>query len=60
MSNSDERFDILRDIKPYNFEPLTDKVTDNISCEELAAVSADVDLEQPHVPPTPGPQQKLD
>ena len=45
MSNSDERFDILRDIKPYNFEPLTDKVTDNISCEELAA---------------PGPQQKLD
>ena len=27
---------------------------DSINCEELAATSADVDLEQPPVPPTPG------
>jgi len=40
MSDSNESFDILRDIKPYGFEPLAKKVTDNINCEELAAASA--------------------
>ena len=62
MSDSKESLDILGVIKPYNFEPLAKKVTDIINCEELAAASADVDLEQPLVPPTPGhgPQQELD
>ena len=62
MSDSDESFDILKDIKPYSFEPLAEKVADSINYEELAATSADVDLEQPLVPPTPGhgPQQELD
>ena len=62
MSDSDKSFDILRDIKPYSFEPLAKKVTDNINCEVLAAAGADMDLEQPPVPPTPstGPQQELD
>ena len=62
MSYSDERFDILRDIKPYNFESLAKKVTDSINCDELGAASVDVDLEQPPVPLThgPGPQQELD
>jgi len=57
-----EVFDILNDIKRYNFEPLTKKVTDSINCEELAAASAYVDPEQPTVPLTPGPspQQELD
>ena len=40
MSDSDESFDILRDFKVYNFEPLAKKVTDSINCEELAAASA--------------------
>jgi len=39
MSDSHESFDILRDIKPYSFEPLAKKVTDSINCEELAAGS---------------------
>ena len=56
MSDSDEGFDILTDIKPSNFEPLAKKVTDSINCEELAAATAYVDPE----PPTPGPQQELD
>jgi len=62
MADSDESFDNLRDIKPYNFEPLAKKPTDNINCEELAAATAYVDPEQPPVPPTPGPgpQQQLD
>ena len=62
MSDSDESFDILRDIRPYNFETLTKKVTGSINCEELAAASADVAPEQPPVPstPDPGPQQELD
>jgi len=62
MSDSDESFEILRDIKPYNFEPLAKKVTESINCDELAAASAYVDPEQLHVPPTPtsGPQQELD
>jgi len=55
MSDSDESFDILRDIKPYSFEPLAKKVTDSINCEELAAASTYVHPEQPPVPPTPGP-----
>ena len=45
MSDSDETFDILVDIKPMNFEPLAKKVTDIINYEELAATSADVDPE---------------
>jgi len=53
MSDSDESFDIFSEIKPYRFEPLAKKVTDSINCEELAATSADVDLEQPPVPPAP-------
>ena len=53
MSDSDESFDILRYIKPYSFEPLAKKVTNSINCEELAAASAYVYPEQPHVPPTP-------
>ena len=53
MSESDETFDILRDIKPYTFEPLAKNVTDSINCEELAAASADVAPEQPPVPSTP-------
>jgi len=57
---TDESFDILRDIKPYSFEPLAKRVTDSIICKELAAASADVDLDQPPVPQTPGPQQELD
>ena len=61
MSDSDERFYILRDIRPYSFEQLAKRVTDSINCEELAVASADVDLEQPPLPPTPdpGPQQEL-
>ena len=58
MSDSDERFDILRDIKPYSFEPPAIKITDSIHCEELAAASANVDPEQPHMPPTHGPGQQ--
>ena len=60
MSDSDESFDILRDI--YSFEPLVEKVTESINCEELAAASAYMDPEQPPVPPTPGPgpQQEWD
>jgi len=45
MSNSDERFDILVDIKPYSFELLAKKVTDSINCEELAAASAYIEPE---------------
>jgi len=62
MSDSDESFDILRDIEPYGFEPLAKKVTDSINREELDAASAYVDPDQPSVPPTlgPGPQQELD
>ena len=62
MSDSNKGFDILRYIKPYSFEPLMKKVTDSINCEELAAASADLDLEQPPLPLTPGsgPQQELD
>ena len=55
VSDSDESFDILRDIKPYSIEPLVKEVTDSINCEDLAAASAYVDSEQP-----PGPQQELD
>jgi len=40
MSNSDERFDILRDIKPYNFETFAKKVTNGINCEELIIIMA--------------------
>jgi len=61
MSDSDG-FDIFGDIKPCNFEPLPKKsVRDSINCEESAA-SADVDIEQPPMPqtPGPGPQQELD
>ena len=39
----------MRDINPYNFEPLAKKVTDSINYEELAAASAYVDPEQPPV-----------
>ena len=55
-------FDIFRNIKPDSFEPLAEKVTDSINCEELAAASVYVDLDQPPVPPTAGPglQQELD
>ena len=61
MSDSDESFDILRDIKPYNFEQLAKRVIYSINCDELAATSADMDLEQPPVPqtPAPGSQQEL-
>jgi len=37
MSDSDESFDILRDIKPYSFESLTKKVIDSSNCEEHPA-----------------------
>ena len=62
MSDSDESFDLLRDIKPYNFERPSKKVTDSINCAELAATSAGMDLEQPPVLLTPGfgLQQELD
>ena len=53
MSDLDESFGILRDIKPDSFEPQAKKVTDSINCEELAAASAYMDPEQPPVPPTP-------
>ena len=49
MLDFDESFD-LSDMKPHSFERLATKVTDNIICEELAATSADVDLEQSSVP----------
>ena len=52
MSDSDESFEILGDIKPYNFEPLAKKVTDSIYCEELAAASTYTKPEQPPVPLT--------
>ena len=55
ISDSEKGFDILRDIKPYNFEPLVKKVKDNINCEELAAASVYMDTEQPPVLPTPSP-----
>ena len=55
MPDSDESFDILRDI---NFEPLANTITDSINCEELAASSAYVDLEQPPVPQTPNPDSQ--
>jgi len=60
MSDSDKSFEILRDIKPYNFEPFAKNFTDSINCEELAAASAYVDQDQPPLPPThgPGPQQE--
>ena len=63
MSDSDKRFDILRDIKPCSFESLATKFTHSISCQELAAANADVDLEQLSIPgpsPGPSPQQELD
>ena len=62
ISDSNESFDIVRDIKPYNFGPLAKRVTDSINCEELATASVDVDPEQPPMPPThgPGPQHELD
>jgi len=62
MSDSDERFEIVRDIKPYNFEPFAKKVRDSIICEEVVASSADVDPGQLPVVPIagPGPQQELD
>ena len=60
MSDSDESFDIFKDIKPYNFEPLVKKLTDSINCEELVATSADMHLEQPPMLPTLGPQHELD
>ena len=34
MSESDESFDILRDIKLHSFEPLTKNVTGSINCDE--------------------------
>jgi len=40
MSDSNEGFDILMDIKPYSYEPLMKRVTDSNNCEELAAASA--------------------
>jgi len=58
MSDSEESFDILRDIKPYSFEPLAKKVTDSINCEELAAACVYVDPEQ--LTPSPSPQHELD
>jgi len=54
MLDSDESFDIFRDIKPYSFESLAKKVTDSINCEELAAASGYVDPEQSPVQPTRG------
>jgi len=60
MSDSNKSFNILRDIKPYNFEPLAKKVTDSIKCEELAAASAYMDPEQPPVLLKPSPEQGLD
>ena len=61
LSDSDESFEILRDIKPYSFGPLGKGVTDSINCEELAVATTDVDPEQTPVPPTPdpGPQQRV-
>jgi len=55
MSDSEEGFDILSDIKPYSFEPLAKTFRDSINCEELAAASAHMNPEQ-----TPSPQQELD
>jgi len=43
--DSNESFDILRDIKPYCLKPLAKKVTGSNKCEELAAASAYVDPE---------------
>ena len=62
MSDSDKRVSILRDIKPYNLEPLTKRVTKSINCDELAVEGAHMDPEKPPVPPIPdpGPQQELD
>jgi len=55
MSDSYERFDILRDIKPYSFEPLLIKFTVMFNCNELAAAREYVDPEKPPVQLTPGP-----
>ena len=43
MADSDESFEILRDIKPYSFVPLAKKVTGGINCEKLAAAMAYMD-----------------
>jgi len=56
MSDPDESFDILRDIKPQSFEPLTKNVTDSINCKELAPVNLYVDPEQQPVPLTSVPR----
>jgi len=60
MSDSHENFDILRDIKPYSFEPLVKKVTDSINCEEVAAASAYMDPDQKPVLLTCGPSPQLE
>ena len=62
MSDSNECFDILRDIKPYSFEQLVKRVTNSIKCEELATANAYMDPKQPPVllTPSPTPQQELD
>ena len=46
MSDSDEKFDLLRGIKPNNFESLAINVTYSINREEIATASAYVDPEQ--------------
>ena len=53
MSNSDKGFDIFKDTKPYNFEPLAKRVTDSSNCEELAAAHAYMDLND-NPPPEAG------
>jgi len=53
MSDSHKSFDILRNIKPYSLESLVKKVTDSITCEELAAASAYMNPEQPPKALTP-------
>jgi len=47
-----------KELIPDNFEPLAKKVTKSIEHEQLDASGADVDQEQPPVPPSPwsGPQ----
>jgi len=50
MSDSDESFD-THWYQAIQLWTIREKVKDSINCEELAAASAYVDPEQPHVPP---------
>jgi hypothetical protein len=57
MSDSDESFELHRDMKPYSFEPFAKKIKSNNGTESVNVAGLDIDTEaeQPPVPPTPAP-----